>query len=532
MAGIEGVVLEKTDGNEIVLHSVPLGETTQPDDESPDMWTMDEAIRPPENLVGLSALSRSSWIRSSCIEAIARNTVGLGHTCEPLPASQTGSEDDKKLGYEIVNTLDELSKRDTRLQARSFADILHAIKTDEEECGQGVMEVSRSRETGEVDGLFHAPGKIVRRLKDRSGWIIGQRPDMVEAATAQRYYNFGEKVRYVDGKPTSKLLSSGKRWETNELIVFRLYSSESRDYGLPRDVELAVEYLAIKNLDEWNASFFGTSGTNPAMLFVQGVEQKDGTKITYRVPQDTIDRIHQAIRSGARKADKVAIIPLPPGAEANLVELATTSERDITFDTFVNRHNKDVLGSFRLGAIFVALEDQGRYTAEVQRALALEQVFDPEQRRYERTLNNTLINEFGYPDWTLKFKRLAVEADAAKRDSADKLAEVGGITRGELREAHGLPPLDESKFQKGINDEIIDARAPKGADGRVVQGTDQRGLRPGIGGRTSHDGRGNGNGPAAPTAETVAKEDHDHGSDMPEYVEKAVSDLATDLAGE
>src|SRR3954471_16295488 len=106
MAELEGVVLEKTEGDEIVLHAVPLGETTQPDDQSPDMWTLDEAIRPPEDPNALANLSKFSWIRSSCIEAIARNTVGLGYTCSPEPGADTGSEDDKKTGREIVNTLD------------------------------------------------------------------------------------------------------------------------------------------------------------------------------------------------------------------------------------------------------------------------------------------------------------------------------------------------------------------------------------------------------------------------------------------
>lgn len=533
MAELEGVVLQKTSSDEVVLETVPLGETTQPDPNSPDLWTVDQAIRPPEDLDALSNLTRDSWIRSSAIDAIATNTVGLGHSCAPKPGSEgygsdTSGDDVKEKERLILNTLDELAKRDKRLQAESFSDLLDAVKHDEEECGQGCIEVSRNRETGMIDGLFHAPGRKVRRLRDRSGWIIGQNPRLVEdAAQATRFYNFGEKVQYDDdGKPKATVMP-GKKWAINELIVFHLYTSESRDYGLPRDSELAVEYLAIKNLVTWNASFFGSSGTNPAMLFVQGSEQRDGTKVTFRVPQDTIDRIHQALRSGSQKADKVAIIPLPPGASADLKELSTTSDRDITFDQFTTRHESHVVGAFRLGMIFVGLEGSGRYTAEVQRALTLEQLFDPEQRRYERRLDSTILTELGYPDWGIKFKRLAVESDAARRDSADKLAEVGGITGGELREAHGWPPFMGANAV--LNDQIVSAGRPKGAADRTSEGDDQRGQRPGIGERNNRTEEtrtppSNGGPP-----ERVAKHDHTH---MPEYVENAVEELAKDLSGD
>lgn len=534
MAEIEGIALEKSHEGEIVLRPVPLGESTQVEDqEADDMWTPEAALRPPEDLDALSAMSNESWVRSSVIEAMARNTVGLGYSIE-VPPEHVGEDIDDKQKQGVAHTLDVLAQRDTRLNPSSFSELLATVRTDEEECGNGALEISREQKTGMIDGIFHAPGKRVRRLKDRSGYIIGPSKDYASIQPdAQRFYNFGDKVKYDDEGLPLPTLRPGRRWATNELLVFRLYNSASRDYGLPRDVELAVEYLAAVNLNKWMSAFFGGSGSLPSLLFVQGVETQDGTKVTYRVPQETIDRIQQAVRSGSSQGDRIAIIPLPPEAKAQMEKLSSVSDRDITFDTWTKNHQTHVLGSFRLGPIFVALESEGRYTAEVQRALGLEQVFDPEQRRYEDILNNTILPNIGQNMVEIKFKRLAIESDAARRDSADSLAEAEAITMGEYREAHGWNLLPEDKFGAGVNDKLISKNKPVPSPTAHVERTqaegDQRGLQPGLAGRSARRGGGE----RAPAGMELAKENggHDH-ADMPEYVEDAVSELAKEIGGE
>jgi hypothetical protein len=87
---------------------------------------------------------------------------------------------------------------------------------------------------------------------------------------------------------------------------------------------------------------------------------------------------------------------------------------------------------------------------------------------------------------------MAVESDAARRDSADKMAEAAAITLREFREAHGYGPLPEAaegdtpapgQYPAGINDRLVNTGTPKGAENRN-QTSDQRGLRPGLADRT------------------------------------------------
>jgi capsid portal protein len=462
-----------------------------------------EAIDPPADLWALARLSATNSTRRAIIDAIARNTVGLGYTIQLADQEERDSKDDEERTKNVRLALEAAAARDVRLDRPSFTELMMAVKTDEEEVGNGYIEVSRNRLTGRIDGLFHAPAKRVRRLKDRSGFMLLSAGGGVDDAIY--FSNFGEKVEYTpEGEPTTSLARGN--WEMNELLPFRIYSSESRDYGLPRDVGMALEYMGDKLSAESNISFFDSSGTPPTVIFVQGDETQDGQRIKVRVPQSTVDRIAHTLKSDGGHRHRVAIIPLPSGAKTDKVELGKISDRDMGFVEFRKDIRSRQLAAYRLSPIFVSqTDDAGRYTAEVQRAISLEQVFDPEQARYENRLQQTILKDLGYPRFQIVFKRLAVEADAARRDSADKMAEAGTITRREHRKAHGYAALPEAaksateiEWQGGIyksaepepgqvpfgwNDELINTGQPAGAENRVVEGTGQQGLRPGVGAR-------------------------------------------------
>jgi len=230
------------------------------------------------------------------------------------------------------------------------------------------------------------------------------------------------------------------------------------------------------------------------IVFVQGEEQQQGNRIDVKVPTQVTDRIYQTIRSDSSRRARVALVPLPAGVRANSIQLGQVSDRDVGFTMFRDQNAKRSLAAFRLQPIFIpAVPDEGRYTAEVQRSITLEQVFDPEQERYEHDLSQTVVRDLGFENLRLRFKRLAVEDNAARRDSADKMAEQGDITRREHREAHGFAPLPEAaegeqpepgQVPFGWNDELLGGEGPPpGAENRVVEGTDQRGLQPGMAGR-------------------------------------------------
>lgn len=484
----------------IVAGSAIAGTSTQ---KKPGSTTPDDAIIPPLPLDALAALSAISSVRGACIEAIARNVVGLGY--DVIPREHGAAAGDlQERRKELIDTLEALASRDSRLSRPSFSQQLFAVKTDEEEVGLGGLEVSRNKTTGEIDGLFHLPGKRLRRRKDLSGWFLVNDPREGQIDNQTQFCNFGEKVDYnADGTPTAKL-ATNRKWEENEVLVFRLYSSESRDYGLPRDHALALEYAADKLAAESNVSFFDSNGVPPTIIFVSGETIKDGVATTITVPSETVNRIISTVKSDSGHKKAVAVIPLPAGAKADKMTLAVRSDKDIGNNEFRAGIAGRTLGAFRLGAVFVpgvTKEATGRYTAEVERALALEQVFDPEQTKYEGALDQVL-RDLGFADLRVDFVQLKVEGDAAKRDAANALATTQAITNAEQRQANGYGRLPEhdtddevaaaaaGKVPKGWNDRLV--IAPKSAqqqpfgganDGPVAPNGDQRGLRPGVGAR-------------------------------------------------
>lgn len=480
------VVILKAAGSEV-------GVTTQADDDPLTFGSPDDTIRPPEDLGALAALSKISGTRRSIIDTMALNTVGLGVSVDPLDGHELSNQDVTAQRRAILDQLDQLARRDKRLECSALEDLLSAVKHDEESCGNGAIEVSRNRRTGQIDGLYHVPGHRVRRRRDRSGYYVVSPTG--DKSKAVQFYNFGEKVEYDNGKPLPKLQGGGaKRWDRNELIVFRIYTIESRDYGLPRDVALAQDYLGDKLAADANTGFFDASATPPTVMFVQGEEKKNGSKVTFTVPDDTVRRIADTMRPEPGRRARVAIVPVPAGTKTDVHQLSVRSDRDMGFTDFRDDNRQRMLSAFRMQPIFIAVNDQGRYDAEVQRSITLEQLFDPEQRRWERKLRHTLLADLGHTGWTPVFKRLAVEGDVQRRESTERAAEVGAVTRREFRDAHGMGPLPEGDggvVPEGWNDELVPIPAtPAGTPTPPVnEASDQRGLRPGIGGRTSRDKR-------------------------------------------
>jgi len=527
------------------------GSSQQPTDDVDD-WTPAGTIEPPEDLYQLMRLSAINGTRRGIIEAVALNTVGLGHQVDRREGAE--GEQPENEDVDIIRLLDSLCERDWRLDNPGLSESLMAVKTDEEGCGQGYLEVSRNKLTGMIDGLYHLPGHLMRRRKDRRGWVMGRRSE--PASERQRFYDFGDKVQYDDKGKATKKLRPGRNWATNEVIRFRIYTSESRDYGLPRDVALATDYAGDKMAAEANLSFFDNSGVPASVLFVQGTETEQGGRITFRVPQKTVDRILATMRSSPQGAgNRVAIVPVPAGTEANLIQLGQNSDRDMAFTGYRNDNRDRQLSSFRLAPIFVSVNSEGRYSAEVERSITLEQVFDPEQRRYERRINR-ILTDLGYGAYALKFKRLAVEGDSVLRESAELLAQADNITIGEHRKAHGFEPYREAA--KGQEPDWESGEKPYGFNSQLVSellgeseeedeggkppeeeekpatmaSKDQRGLRPGVGARKRKR-------PPAKDQKTVAEPgskhtigksgDHDH-DDLPEHVEAEAKQLADELA--
>lgn len=422
---------------------LPDSVSAQPPDDV-DRWTPDHALKPPEDLDRLAGLTQVARTRRSCIEAVTLNTVGRGFSVVPREGFEEDVQEDEIAEVEAL--LDAMARKDALLGRPSLTRLLSAVKWDEEEVGNGYLEVARNRIDGQICGLYHVQGKRVRRRQDHKGWVVG--PKNAARHELVEFYDFGDKVKYdAEGRPEGTLNGTGKRWDRNEIIPFRLYTSESRHYGLPRDVNLAIDYLGDRNAAQANVSFFDSSGVPPTVIFIKKPLPDSPEDAVEVVTDPSIaQKIVATLDSEKDKRHRVAVVPLNEGEDVDSVDLATLSERDMGFIEFRKDNRRATLGAFRLSPIFVAdIEDTNYSTAETERKLTKEQVFDPEQDRWEDILSDSLLRDMGYPHLVFKFEEIDVTDDKAQRESADSLADRNAITNGEYRKAHGQEPLPEAK---------------------------------------------------------------------------------------
>jgi capsid portal protein len=418
----------------------PQGKSRQPQDEDP--YTPNEAIDPPENLEGLARLTGVGRTRRSCIAAVVLNSVGRGATIQ-LREGEDGSEDEL---IAARRRLDELSRRDHRLKRPDFLRQLGAVCWDRNEVGNGYIEVSRNRTTGQIDGLFHIPGKRLRRLRTRDGWILGPRARSSAGDDRVRFYDFGAKVQYDDeGRPLAKLASNGMRWEINEIIPLQIYTSESSDYGLPPDASLALDFAGDKKAAEANLGYFDSSGVPPSIIFVTGKEAdgEDDEDVEFEVDPSIARSLGDAMLASGGRQKRVVVVPVPPGTKAEKIDLAVLSDRDIGYVGYRRDNRRATMGSWRLAPIFIAdIEDTNYSTAEIEIRITRDQVFDPEQREVAGILNETIIRELD-PRFQIVFDSMPIEIPEAQRSAADSAADRGLMTNGEYRDAIGLAQLPE-----------------------------------------------------------------------------------------
>jgi capsid portal protein len=450
------------------------GSSSQPKTDE-DAWTPSDGIAPPLNLDDLAAMTSRSPTRRSCIAAITLNSVGLGFSLTPIEGAEDVTE---KQAEEGKARLDAAARRDRRSHRPSFTRLLSRSIWDKYEVGNGYLEVSRNRATGEIDGLYHLPGKRMRRRVDENGdlngWVMLPKKGAYHEAIT--FYDFGEKVGYNDdGTPTNKVVRNGVRWGTNEVIAFQLYTSASRDYGLPPDYPLAVDYLG-DSLAAWtNQAYFDHGAVPPTVLFVRGVQKENDKtgQIEVEVSQEFVAAITATLKAKGGRG-RVAVVPLPTNVEVDQKDLASLSERDIGFVAYRSDNRRRTLGAFRLSPVFVAdIEDAGKYTAEVERALSKEQVFDAEQEEVGDILDSALIREL-CPGHEISFEEIAIEGDAAKREAAIMLAEKSAMTNGELRAAFGYSPLPEAA--KDAEPDPEKGEVPYGWHGELVSSGDAAGM--------------------------------------------------------
>lgn len=356
-------------------------------------------IQPPYPLQKLSNLSEISVVRSSCIRAIAQNTVGLGYSVTKLDPSAE-QQDTDVVSNRIVRMLEKWSSRDDC----SFTELLYKVKTDEESMGSGYVEVSR-KINGEIDGFWHVSGATVRVLVDQytdsdRNEGIPVKPSFVQIKNGKEipFYRFGDKTT-IDEEGVHHY-REGAHQKINELIQFKLYPSKSDDYGAPRDISAIPSIAGDEMARNHNIKYFTNSAT-PEMAIIFEVDTKAFPQIAgdqpvkVSIPEPMKRQIIKHFREGLSSPNfQPGIFYLPAGISVRFEQLSK-GQTDSGWTKYRQDARNEVRSAFQVPSVIIGDESSSRTSAPGLAAKAefLEQVIAPEQHRYSQRIMNRIWPE-------------------------------------------------------------------------------------------------------------------------------------------
>ncbi len=433
-------------------------------------YGLDGVVEHPFNMEALIKLNEMSVVRRSCINAIATNTARLGYR---IKKTDPGAEeqDSDEVSEQIIDLLEKWSRQDRA----SFADLIYKVKFDEESCGNGYIEVTRDR-VGRISGMHYVPAHTIYIKRDRSGFV--QRVGTQKVG----FYNFGDK--YTIDKSGKRTLKADRQENIRELIHFKMHASGSQFYGLPRDIAAITTIYGDELARNHNTKFFTHSATPELLLifevdkaYIQNAVGSQPSKVTLpaEIKREIEDHFRRTLSSSSFKP---GIFHLPPGVTLR-IERLSAEQKDAGWINFRKENRNEIRIAFQTPPVVVAdMGDGSSYgTALVEKSVYLEQVIEPEQRKYQGDLmwclwpemtqveapklpmivdetgDSTLPKQIniGPKDgtgvnphiWKLEFLRMTIADQATLAQIHNIYGTLQAMTINEIRADRGMKPMKD-----------------------------------------------------------------------------------------
>ena len=137
-------------------------------------------------------------------------------------------------------------------------------------------------------GIFHLPAARMRRLGDRSGYVLLVAGPAASSRRARASTTSARRSQYDgEGSPAAPLAAGQALGQQRGDPVQALLAPRAATTGCRATWRWRSSTSGDKLAAQSNVSFFDSSGTPPTIIFVQGEEQKDGTRVTFKVPRET-----------------------------------------------------------------------------------------------------------------------------------------------------------------------------------------------------------------------------------------------------
>jgi len=443
-------------------------------------------ITPPYNPKQLGMLIEISDTLPQAIAAMETNVDGFGWElaeAEHARGETTNKTEAQNEKHRLQMLFDHCNSK------QNFTMLRKRLRRDYESTGADYMEVVRNGK-GEIAELYRLPSYTVRLTYPDKDWteftqrIRNNEGKFIEVIRKERFrryvqiVNNNKKVYFKEfGDPRTISKHTGKvaknpSEQATEVIAFSQPCSYS-PYGVPRWISNVIKILGTRKADEVNVLYFDNKAIPPMVITVSGGSLTASTvqklKEVFEHEIKGVQNFHKVLVLEAEPAD---IGDVPGERSANVqIEIKPLTEfiqQDALFINYQEKNSKNIASSFRLPPIFLGRsEDYTRATAREAIKVGEEQVFEPERKDFDYTINRTILSDMEINYWDFKTigaktsdDAAIVKAIATVKDAIpvgriqEAVAEMRNVPVGDIPEEYYDVPL--GVFLYGKNGEASD----------------------------------------------------------------------------
>ena len=494
------------DGGGVETHALA------PGDSAMRVFGKAGALEPPLPFLQLQLLITTSNALRQNIEALATNVDGFGWRPEPTLDlfgtdavevvreyhAMRGKDLDDEEAAKITKRwrLEAEQERDRMIHFFEFIDpqgtfteLRKKRRFDYEGLGNAAWEVVRNK-VGDLAVMSHVPFVSMRMLPldEKSITVeIPHKTDPITIAKAEVRRRFRRFIQVTDnitiwfkefGDPRLFSAETGHEYadkETlqreeptarvaTEILHFPLHAP-NESYGMPRWIGTLPEVIGSRLTGEVNVDYFENKSVPPLAILISGG----------RVTGDTLSTIRDHLKNLKGKENYHGVLLIEAVSEGDaknagtpkiqLKPLTDAQIQDALFQRYDQNNIQKIGSAFRIpGLLRGESKELNRATAEVARAFAEEQVFQPERDAFDAVINRKILPRLGIRFWEFRTKAPPRRDPVTLTTILTQLVANGVVMAEEARKfvpdilGRELPPRDEPFLKKPLKLTLAEER--------------------------------------------------------------------------
>lgn len=409
-----------------------------------------EFTAPPYPLEGLRELVKNSQILPQCIAAYKSNIAGFGLGLRYI--TDDGEETaEMKAEWDAVQEIVDLLNidMDTKqvfenvIEAREIYGIAY-LEVLRNPAGE-VNQISFVRDTPTIRKTYPLDPPVLAEYNYKGQKVI-QRPRRFckyrqEVGGKTVYFKeFGD-PRMMDNRNGAYVSTDGEdgeplpiEYQANEILDFAIGTEL---YGEVRWIGQILGIDGTRAAESLNNNYFRNGRHTPLLICVKGGTLTDESFAKLQQYMDGIKGEagqHAFLVLEAENADNRADFDEDKAPTIEIKDLASILQKDELFQDYIENNRKRVQSAYQLPDLYVGYTtDFNRATAQTAMEVTEEQVFQPERKSLAWTINNRLLNGYGFKHVEVYF----LAPDMSNPDDLFKILTIcnnaGGLTPNKAR---------------------------------------------------------------------------------------------------